>query len=114
MSKQSEEEDRDLHERRKRVIGRLFLRASRAFEARAVERIHALGYEDYRPSDNLVLIHLDHGATASRSWLIALVSRSKRSARSYTIWKTETSSRKNPIQTTDALKSSSSRTGDSR
>ena len=59
MSKQSEEEDRDLHERRKRVIGRLFLRASRTFEARAVERIHALGYEDYRPSDNLVLIHLD-------------------------------------------------------
>ena len=28
-----------LHERRKRVIGRLFMRAARAFEERAVERI---------------------------------------------------------------------------
>ena len=52
-------DERALHERRKRVIGRLFMRAARAFEERAVERIRDLGYEDYRTGDNLVLIHLD-------------------------------------------------------
>lgn len=51
--------DEALRERRRRVMGRLFLRLARSFESRAVTRIHELGYTNYRSGDNTVLVHLE-------------------------------------------------------
>ena len=44
---------------RAQVVGRLASRFARAFQERAVARIHERGYEDYRLGDNPALMHLD-------------------------------------------------------
>ncbi|MEM1349791.1 MAG: MarR family winged helix-turn-helix transcriptional regulator [Myxococcota bacterium] len=49
----------DLNARRRRMIGRLFLRASQIFQDTAIHRIQEKGHTEYRIGDNQVLVHLE-------------------------------------------------------
>lgn len=49
----------ELNTKRRRMIGRLFLRASQIFQDTAVRRIQERGHTSYRLGDNQVLVHLE-------------------------------------------------------
>ena len=55
----NENDQLSIQARRKRVIGRLWVRAAKAFQEIAVQRIRDRGHDDYRVGDNVVLIHLE-------------------------------------------------------
>lgn len=46
-------------QRRKQVLGRLLVRASKSVQAHHIAQIKAGGYDDYRLGDNAVLVHLE-------------------------------------------------------
>lgn len=60
MSHSNNEADA-MRQRRRRVLGRLFVRAARVFQEEAVQRIHAAGYAEFKLADNAVLVHLEEG-----------------------------------------------------